>query len=119
MFKEYTGQWCRTGWTPERVAQLGDLKTVLSSDATDMEPAIRLAEQLNAERSDDDFHAAPLNVAVLPEEEPPSDSGTPAAEPSGTAQLAGWSATHDGCVLQPLVARPPLELCSGCGVYIR
>ena len=75
------------------MAQLGDLETVLSADATDMEPAIRLAEQLNAERSDGDAHAAPLSVAVLPEE-PPSDSGTAPAEPSGTAQLAGQSATH-------------------------
>jgi len=95
------------GWTPERVAQLGDLETVLSADAADMEPAIRLAERLNAERGDGDAPAAPLSVAVLPEE-PPSDndSGTAAAEPSGKVHLAGWSATHDGCVLRPLFAQP-------------
>ena len=68
---------------------------MLSSDATDMEPAIRLAEQLNTKRSDCDARAAPLSVAVLPEE-PPSDSGTgPAAEPSGTGRLAIWSVTRD------------------------
>ncbi len=104
--RHHAEPWCRTGWNTERVAQLGDLETVLSSDATDMEPAIRLAEQLNEERSDGDPHAAPLSVAVLPEESP-SDSGrTAAAEPSGTAQLAGWSATHDARVLRALDARP-------------
>ena len=61
---------------------------MLSSDAANMEPAIRLAEQLNAERGDGGASAAPLGVAILPEDNP-SDSGTGPSEPSGAMQPAG------------------------------
>ena len=82
---DLTRQKRRAGWDSERIAQLEDLQMVLSSDAADMEPAVRLAEQLNAQRSDSGTSAAPISVAVLPEG--PSDSEPGPADASGIIRL--------------------------------